>query len=429
MPTPTYRLLTNHFPLLSLDGPLGGELLADLQSWEFDPNETHHNQSLLEAFLRGLPKNLSGTKLAAAEGFLDFLIQRGADPTATTRPLEDLGPQEWAERLVALRGGSIQAHRERLEIKAMIPTLPNSQSVRELKHSSYDEATDRFPAKTLLGAPQSVWALALMPGWKSLPIQTGQSQIHPTSKPFTTKQSSLVKQMVGWVESEEAELHGQAARVLAWAIAKPKLTQANPEPWANLLDALASHGFSDDRIPDLASSLLEQLPTPLVSEAALVIARGLVALNHKDVITPLNAAWQSLQDSHTLLEDHQEKAERREILSNLFMKCSPHLCDEEASWLPHLSPTLTMALVAQVLTNINMDKRISETWWSWTRDWMHQHPKHARKLAFDVARNASINGIAKLPDVVKRISAVSKEIRLGNAFENPPAHAGSRPRL
>ena len=450
MASPVYRLLTSQLPVLDLGGRIGRQLLADLNDWDFDPNELvtepmgnsqGPSVSLLQGLVQQLPHSLSGNngEFAVAQDLVSLLIKRGADPSIVDlqgRHLEDLGPPALRTFLMVSRGGDVHADAERQRLLRMAKeSMRRSRPVERLKdESSYE--SDWQPV--LRGAPVPVGLLAAYRRWFISGLENENGSISSSAGAVAQKRGRHVQQLARWAMQDQEGDARHAALAVAWCVAavgKRESDKSAAVAWAETgakLEAFSST-LSESANETGFTSLLQGARAAvngrygaLTSDVALVVAEGLTECRGWQVtqvwvqavtaaVTPgvlrtLSWFWGDSPRSA------QVSCELRSVIDRRVKLGPPEDRADAEAWLSGWPLSLGTAVFAEVLVKAprHGDAAQVNQWWVLAKEWLDLHPEQRQALVerIQVSITAS-NADPSHPNTLARARALALEAELG----------------
>lgn len=404
MPSPLYRLLTTHLPLRGQTSAKTQQLVDDLRSWEFDPNETHlecpkgwriaQPLSLLQAFVDGLPRQLSGADLSMVEDVVDILLAKGANPHVVDRfgqPVEELAPAFLRERLIRARGGDLERDRQvqylsevctrTMRLKTAVATLETQQGTDGVR-TAY------------LGHPLALWILAHGFLWADAGVENdGPTMLGEAT--IAQHHSAHVRQVLRACPSLSSEQR-QLAEFLGWCLASAqcKTDGSRGEHWDKLADKLEGKGH-EHRLAH-AQRVLNQGWGDLTGPVGQTIALACVDFGDDCAVSLWAQGLQRLYDCPGPLD----KQPRATLSTDVFLlpyawhglvlprirRGAPTPGSMEAqAWLDHLPAPLGTTLVMNGLQishqgTSTSSEQAQQAWLEWAIEWLDHHPDQAPAL-------------------------------------------------
>ena len=408
MPSPVFRLLTTHLPLLELGQGKGQTLVEDLRKWEFDANETFEQRllgssvqpcSLLQAFLAGLPRTLTEKSDAAqvVRDIVDTLLLKGADATVLDQrgvPVEELAPAFLRAKLVRARGGDVQRDQDIQDLKILFKqTMPLTAAVDRLK----DREDDQGNHPHTLGQPLVLWVLANASRWATANL-VGDTVKAPSGEASIARaRSSQTRQLIRWAQSLPAD-QAELAEFLGWCVAYShcKTDGSRGEHWDKLLDKLEPDDESHAKRLRQADVYLGQDFGDLTGHVAQTIAQACSSLGDTQAVTLWARAMGRLYEQRGALDTERRACstdkpyslpnEWRDLVSDRLRRGAPAPGSIDAqAWLDFLPVPLGTTLVMRGLFESHKSSNPPRPerqppWRAWATEWLAHHPSQTAVL-------------------------------------------------
>lgn len=416
MPSPVFRLLTTHLPILDLGQGKGQMLVDDLRGWDFDANEASEQRllgsavqpcSLLQAFLAGLPRTLIEKSVEAqvVRDILDTLLLKGADPKVVDQrglPVEELAPAFLRARLVRAQGGDVQRDQRLQDLKNLFKNImPLKTAVERLKDQEDDQGNHPYT----LGHPLALWVLANASRWATANL-IGDTVKSPSGEASIARvRSSQTRQLIRWAQtlpSHQAEL----AEFLGWCVAYTycKTDGSRGEHWDKLFEKLAVDEASHAKRLQQADAYLGQDFGDLTGHVAQTIAHACSSLGDEQAVALWARAMGRMYEQPGALDTERRAIsaderyslphEWRDLVYDRLRRGAPAPGSFEAqAWLDFLPVPLGTTLVMQGLFESHKSSNPPRPerqppWRAWATEWLAHHPSQTAVLRQHVDAHA-----------------------------------------